>query len=317
MIQKNANTFLLIALFCVSFLSYAQDDGMVLLEDADDKLIKFENHYFEALKYKAIGNYTRAITELEKCQQLFTDDVAIDFEFSKNYFALNKYLEAELYIEKSLKSEPENFWFLVQAKKVYLKQFNYTKAIDVQQKIIKQKPALTDDLVLIYIQANEREKARKLIDKLTAEGRTSFKLKGYQKVLSKYNPPKNSIAVKTTGDVHQLKKIYASNKDFKILKEILVQDFVLNNFDELYKYSSEGLELFPAQPLVYLMNGRTFIAKKKHKKAISIFIEGLDFLMENPQQEIEFYKELVVCYRVIGEDKLAETYENKIEKLSK
>ena len=82
---------------------------MTLLKDSDDELIKFENHYFEALKYKAIGNYTRAIVELEKCQQLFPNDVSVDFEFSKNYFELNKLLEAELYIEKSLKSSPDNF----------------------------------------------------------------------------------------------------------------------------------------------------------------------------------------------------------------
>ena len=185
MIIKSANTFLLLALFCVSFLSYGQDDGLTLLEDDDDKLIKFENHYFEALKYKAIGNYTRAITELEKCQQLFADDVAVDFEFSKNYFALNKYLEAELYIEKSLKADTDNYWFLVQAKKVYLKQFDYTNAIEIQQKIILQKPAHSEDLVLIYIQANEREKAQELIDELASQGISSSKLRALS-IFSEY-----------------------------------------------------------------------------------------------------------------------------------
>lgn len=316
---KSANTLLFLALFCASFLSYGQDDGLTLLKDDDDNLIKFENHYFEALKYKAIGNYTRAITELEKCQQLFKDDVAVDFEFSKNYFALNKLLEAELYIEKSLKSEPDNFWFLEQAKKVYLKQFNYLKAIEVQQKIILQKPTLSEDLVLIYIQANEREKAQKLIDDLGLRGITSSKLRHYQKVItrgSESNPTKNKTLSKNTGSLTELKKTYTSNKNFKILKEILIQDFGNSNFEEVYKHSSEGLELFPAQPYVYLMNGKALINQKKYTEAIDVLINGLDFLIDDTAQEKEFYQNLILCYTEISDEKSVDEYQKKLNKLN-
>ncbi|PCI10193.1 MAG: hypothetical protein COB73_03860 [Flavobacteriaceae bacterium] len=317
---KSANTFLLLALFCASFLSYSQDDGLTLLKDDDDKLIKFENHYFEALKYKAIGNYTRAITELEICQQLFKDDVAVDFEFSKNYFALNKYLEAALYIEKSLKSEPENFWFLVQAKKVYLKQFNYTKAIAIQQKMIKQKPVLADDLVLIYIQANEQEKARNLLDDLTSQGITSSKLRHYQKIVDKrkvVKKPKKKAVSEDVGNLVELKKVYESNKDFKILKEVLSQEFAANNFDEIYNYSLEGLELFPAQPYVYLMYGKALINQKKYNKAIDVLESGLDFLIDDITQEKEFYQDLILCYTAISDEKLVNKYQQKLNNLKK
>lgn len=319
MIKKSANTFLLLALFCASFLSYGQDEGLTLLEDDDDKLIKFENHYFEALKYKAIGNYTRAITELEKCQQLFADDVAVDFEFSKNYFALNKYLEAQLYIEKSLDSNPKNFWFLVQAKKVYLKQFNYTKAIDTQQKIILQKPSLSEDLVLIYIQANERKLAQELIDKLTLQGISSSKLRDYQSVLTRNNQSKkidNKIVVNDSSSLSQLKKEYILTKDFKILKEILIQEFANTNFEEIYKYSSEGMELFPAQSYVYLMNGSALVNQKKYTEAIDVLVSGLDFLIDDAEQEKEFYRELIVCYKAISDEKSVEKYQQKLNKIS-
>ncbi len=317
---KSANTFLFLALFCVSFLSYCQDDGLTLLKDADDNLIKFENHYFEALKYKAIGNYTRAIIELEKCQQLFTDDVAVDFEFSKNYFALNKYLEAQLYIEKSLKSDPKNFWFLEQAKKVYLKQYDYPKAIEIQQKMIQQKPEFTEDLVLIYIKANERDKAQKLIDKLASDGISSSKLRSYQEAIFRYKQQNQSIKnipVKEVGSLDKLKKVYTSNKDFKILKEILTQEFDNANFDEIYKYSIEGLELFPAQPFVYLTNGKALIEQQKYNEAIDVLINGLDFLIDDTVLEIEFYNQLIFCYQKNNDSKNVEKYQFKIEKLKK
>ena len=320
MIKKSANTFLILALFCASFLSYAQDDGLTLLKDDDDKLIKFENHYFEALKYKAIGNYTRAIIELEKCQQLYADDLAVDFEFSKNYLALNKLLEAQLYIEKSLTEDPKNIWFLVQAKKVYLKQFNYTKAIEIQQEIILQKPAFREDLVLIYIQANERSKAQSLINELIFLGITSSKLRHYQKVIAnnkesnKVNKDSITIEIK---DIDGLKKKYVSNKDFKILKEILAQEFGSTNFDEVYKYSSEGLELFPAQPYVYLMNGSALINQKKYNKAIDVLVNGLDFLIDDTKLEREFYQELIVCYKAISDEISVGKYQEMLKKLNK
>ncbi|MDC9721617.1 MAG: hypothetical protein PSN34_02430 [Urechidicola sp.] len=319
MIKKSANTFLLLALFCASFLSYGQDEGLTLLEDDDDKLIKFENHYFEALKYKAIGNYTRAITELEKCQQLFADDTAIDFEFSKNYFALNKYLEAQLYIEKSLDSDPENFWFLEQAKKVYLKQFNYAKAIDTQQKIILQKPSLSEDLVLIYIQANKREKAQELIDELSSQGITSSKLKFYQSILIENIQLKkldNSIEAYIIVGLDEIKKSYASKKEFKNLREILLREFNNTNFEEVYKYSVEGIELFPAQSYVYLMNGSALANQKKYTEAIDVLVSGLDFLIDDAEQEKEFYRELIVCYKAISDEKSVEKYQQKLKKLN-
>ena len=194
--KRSTNTVLFLILFCVSFLSHAQDDGLLFLKDADDNHIKFENHFFEALKYKAIGNHTWAITELEKSQQLFSDEVAVDFELSKNYFALGKLNETELYIEKALQVESTNFWLLSHAKKIYLRQFNYTKAIEVQQKMIMQKPALSEDLVLIYIKANQREKAQKLIDDLAEEGITSSKFKRYQNVISNYKKTEKKSLVK-------------------------------------------------------------------------------------------------------------------------
>lgn len=319
MIKKSANTLLLLALFCASFLSFGQDEGLTLLEDDDGKLIKFENHYFEALKYKAIGNYTRAITELEKCQQLFADDVAVDFEFSKNYFALDKYLEAQLYIEKSLTTDSENFWFLIQAKKVYLKQFNYTKAIEIQQKIILQKPSLSEDLVLIYIQANERKLAQELIDKLTLKGISSSRLRHYQSVLSKNNQLKkidDKVVVNDSSSLSQLKIDYKSNKDFKILKEVLFQEFNNTNFEEVYKYSVEGMELFPAQAYVYLMNGSALANQKKYTEAIDVLVSGLDFLIDDTEQEKEFYRELIVCYKAISDKKLVEKYQLRLKKLN-
>ncbi len=316
---KSANILLVIALFCASFLSFSQDEGMLLLKDSDDNRIKFESHFYDALKYKAIGNYTRAITELEKCQQIVTDDVSIDFEFSKNYFMLNKYAEAALYIEKALNIESKNYWYLVQAKKVYLKQFDYSKAISVQKKMIILRPNLKEDLVLVYILANERREAQDLIDELISKGITSSKLRNYQKALLNYRNRNTVTKVVSTKNapIEMLKESFKSKKQFDVLKAILMFEFSEENNKELLNFSEQGMELFPAQPLVYLMYGRALNIVKKYNEAIDVLNNGFDFIVDDMLLEADFYEELGKSYDGLNQPKNAKMNREKSSQLRK
>jgi predicted Zn-dependent protease len=306
-------------LVCVFSISYSQDDSLTLLEDSDDVLIKFENHYFEALKYKAIGNNSLAIIELEKCQQLFPNDKSVDFEFSKNYFGLRKYIEAELYIDKALQQDSDNYWFLELAKKIQLKQYNYSKAIELQQKIIIQNPKATEDLVLIYIQASEREKAQKLIDELELKGLGSSRLTRFKKTISNRNKneTKQKIVETENASLEDLKESFKNSKQFDILKKILEEEFNLKNSEGLYNYSSQGLELFPAQPYVYLMNGKALISQEKYKDAIDVLMSGIDFVIDDREMMVQCYQQLAIGYEAIGKNKKAEDYRNLAIELRK
>lgn len=319
--NKSVNIILFIAFFCASFLSFSQnDEWLTLLKSSDDDIIKIENHYYEALKYKAIGNYTRAITELEKCQQLLlSDEPSVDFEFSKNYFFLNKFDGAALYIEKALKNNPTNYWFLEHAKKVYLKQYNYPKVIEIQQKIIELKPARKEDLVLIYILANEREKAQNLINEFNSVGITSFKLRSYQKAITNYRNRNTVQKVVTKKDLSivELKESFKSEKQFDVLKEILIHEYNNGNEKELHEFSEEGMELFPAQPFVYLMNGRSLNFQKKYNEAIDVLNSGIDFIADDKTLEADFYEQLAVIYDHLNQFQKAQKNRDKSSKLRK
>ena len=311
----------MISILCCAFCnSFGQvDEGMEILEDSDDVRIKFENHYYEALKYKAIGNYSRAITELEKCQQLDANDASVAFEFSKNYYLLNKFNESRLYIDSALNLEPKNYWYLEQAKKVYLKQYEYPSAINIQQKIIEQKPSKKEDLVLIYILANERENAQSLLDELNAAGIRSSKLRNYQNAIKNYkrNQTSNSPVTTTKMSTKDLKESFSANKQFEVLKQILILEFAGGNRAELEKYSTEGMALFPAQPLVYLMHGRVLNFNEKFKEAISTLEMGMDFLIEDNMLQADFYESLSNSYLGLQQTKKAEEFRVKSNELRK
>ena len=321
MFKQSTNFYFFLVLFCASFLSFSQvDEGMTLLKDADDKQIKFENHYFEALKYKAIGNYTRAITELEKCQQLFSDDKSVVFELSKNYFFLNKTDEAALYIENALEKDSKNYWLLEHAKKVYSRQYNYQKSIAIQERIVAQNVNKTEDLVLMYLQAREYDKAKKLISKLESNQQNSSRLTRYKLLVSERD--KKSVVVKqiTTSNTNslsleELKKTFKDSQQYKTLKEILIKEFTNNNFDNLLIISNKGLELFPAQPMVYLMNAKALIHVKKYNDAIDVLNNGIDFVVDDLNLEIDFYEQFIQCYKALNQDKESKKYLEKVNRL--
>lgn len=308
-----------LVLLCAFSISYSQDEGLLLLKDSENVLIKFENNYFEALKYKAIGNNSRAITELEKCQQLFPNDKSVDFEFAKNYLALKKNLEAELYIEKALNQDPENYWYIDLAKKIQMAQYNYTKAIEFQQKLILQKPKVKEDLVLIYILANEFKKAENLVEQLESDGLTTSRLSRFKKTIAyrNHNPTKQKVVETKKSSLKELKESFKNEKQFDILKKIIKEENLLKNFEELYNYSTQGIELFPAQPYVYLINGEILIRQEKYKEAIDVLISGIDFVIDDKEMMVQFYQQLAIANEKIGKASEAKDYRKRALEIRK
>jgi tetratricopeptide (TPR) repeat protein len=321
MINRSANIYTLLLIFCASLFSFSQDEGLILLKDADDNQIKFENHYFESLKYKAIGNFTRAIIELENCQELFTDNKSIAFELSKNYFKLQKYGEAELYINKALEIDSENYWFLQHLKQVYLKQYNLQKAIEIQQKINLQNPKETEKLIPLFIQSKEFYKASKLVTDLESRGFKSSKLDRYKQVIESHlNKSKRIKTPKLKGELNtltELKESFKNDKKYSMLLEILKQELINSNFDNLLVYSNEGLDLFPAQPTIYLINGKTLNTLKKYSEAIDVLNNGIDFVIDDVSLKADFHEQLAISFEALNLFEKANKHREKVKVLRK
>ena len=91
--------------FC-SF-SIAQNNNV-----AEENALKFQTYFFEALKQKAIKNYNKAIENLEKCYELDSTNMAVQFELSKNNLLLSNYYEAEIFIDQALNKHVDNIYLL-------------------------------------------------------------------------------------------------------------------------------------------------------------------------------------------------------------
>nr|WP_298991361.1 hypothetical protein [uncultured Polaribacter sp.] len=278
-----------------------------LTEEAE---LKFQQYFFKALSQKSIGNYSKAIENLEDCNQILQENTAVFFEFSKNYLALNKTLLAKEYINRALVKKPDNIWMLKHLVEIYVKERNYSKAIDVQQKVIAQNPKGKEYLVRLFLYNREYKKAVDLMNALEKDKALSTSLKMLKQSLE----ARKNIGVKTESpnDVSTLKKSFENEKSYKTLEKIL--KLSNDNINDLLKYSKLGIELYPSQSFVYLINGKALNMQKEYKNALLILQNGIDFVIED-NMEIDFYKEIAKAYKGLGNIDQENKYIKKAKQL--
>ena len=281
--------------------------------------INFQTFFFEALQQKSIGNYDKAVFALEACNDIDKNNVAVLFELSKNYALLIKYTEAEYYILKGLEIEPVNLYMLRQLMEIKTKQNDYLGAIKVQKRIVDLKPEEESDLVILYIKAGEIENAIELLKKLDDQNKLPRGLEPLKESLLQEEGPIETISEPIIVEspkrqVDLLKEDYLLNKEYSSLEALLTKQYDSKEFIDLLKDSEEGLSLFPAQPFLYLMNGRAKNSLRQYKEALSILEEGLDYIIEDDELVAAFYQELSLSYKALGNNKKAsELYKKSIE----
>jgi tetratricopeptide (TPR) repeat protein len=103
--------------------------------------------------------------------------------------------------------------------------------------------------------------------------------------------------------------------DFKLLKDVVLLQLNIKDYNAVIKNSERALELYPAQPILYLVNGVANNSLGDSKKAIESLEMGLDFLIDNTTMEADFYSELSIAYRVLNNISKSETFAKKAQAL--
>jgi predicted Zn-dependent protease len=295
------------------FISLGQDSIPAPKDLSEEKELNFQQFFFKALSEKSITNYEKAIAHLQKCDEILPNSVSVLFEFSKNYLFLNKTFEAKEYILKALKQQPDNVWMLTHLVEVYKKERDFGKAVEIQRKVVKQQPRAREALVYLLLQNREYESTLALMNELEAEVGLSRNLKRLKKSLEKRKPTlvKKDDPTDLKGLVEHFKKEPSS---FEILKKLLEkaskEDKAIFN-----TYSKEAISLFPAQPLAYLMRGKSLNYQKLYTQSLTILQSGIDFVIDNPKMEANFYEEMAVAYTGLKNTAKANELKNKAKKL--
>jgi tetratricopeptide (TPR) repeat protein len=304
-----------VSLFSLFFLfnavsAFAQDSIPLAADFTEEKELKFQEFFFNALSQKSIGNYQKALENLESCNQLLPNNTAVFFEFSKNHLYLNNILLAKEYISRAIEQDPENSWMQRHLVEIFVKERNFSEAIKIQQKLIALAPKENEYLVALYYQNSDYKKAASLLNTLEKKGFISSNLREIKERLEKQKEAK----VPQAAVFQNMYLKFETDKTYVVLKQIL--EDAKNKPTLLIKYSEEGVALFPAQPFVYLINGSALNRKGAYKKALEILQNGVDFVIEDAM-EIAFYKEMVIAYKGLGNKVEEKRYLEKFKKLEK
>ena len=294
--------------FLISLKSYTQDSLSLAIDFTEEKELKFQQFLFTALSQKSIGNYQKAIENLESCNQILPNNKSVFFEFSKNYLYLNNTLLAKEYINRAIIQDSKNIWMQKHLVKVFEKENNFFEAIKIQQKIIVLNPKENKNLILLYLKNKDYKKALSFIKTLEEDNLLSSDLKTIKEHLEKTNYSEIQ-KVKVPKDIY---KRFETEKTYTVLKQILLA--TKDKPKLLLKYSKEGIALFPAQPFVYLINGSTLNVNREFKKALEILQNGIDFVIEDAMEAL-FYKEMALAYKGLNNKVEERRYMEKYRKL--
>ncbi|MGL2962690.1 tetratricopeptide repeat protein [Flavobacterium sp. RSB2_4_14] len=127
---------------------------------------KFQNYFYESLKQKSIENYDKALEALQQCKELEPNNAVVYFELGKNYLSQKKYKDAYDNFEKVTQMDPKNRWAWVGMYDVCYATHDYNQAIVVVEKLVEFKEDYKEDLVSLYMNTQQFDKALELINEL-------------------------------------------------------------------------------------------------------------------------------------------------------
>lgn len=104
--------------------------------------------------------------------------------------------------------------------------------------------------------------------------------------------------------------------DFKLITTILLLQIETQDFKEAEKLSAGSLDLFPSQPILYLLNGVSNLNLNNISKAKTMFETGLDYLIDDPKMERDFYLQLSKAYEVEGNNQKATELLNRANSMT-
>jgi tetratricopeptide (TPR) repeat protein len=112
------------------------------------------------------------------------------------------------------------------------------------------------------------------------------------------------------------KKAYKTeNQNFSLIKQILLLQIEVNQYTDALKLSDEGIEIYPAQPILYLLNGVTLNALNRPKEAIDTLEMGIDYIIEDAKMEKDFYLQLSQAHLALNNLDKAKAFKTKASKL--
>ncbi len=105
--------------------------------------------------------------------------------------------------------------------------------------------------------------------------------------------------------------------NFDLLRKTLLLQLDLLKLENALKLSEQAIEIFPAQPILYLIQGAALNKQKEFTEAAEILTFGLDYLIDDQKMTAEFYDQLSIAYTGLGNAQKATEFNEKATQIKK
>ena len=290
MLNKKHIAFIVFLLFSFGNQLFAQQNP----EDIALEENKTEDYFFEALAQRGIENYDKAIVAIQKCLEKEPKNPAFLYELGKNQLDAKDYVAAEITFKSAVEIDNKQRWYWNGLYDVYYETKNFDKAIGVVQKLIEFDPNMREDLVSLYMNTDQKEKALYLLKEMEASSHLTKTMEFYKLKLEsskEFASPKKETLEKGIKEHPKYEQNYIDlislylsfnqeEKAFEVArvleKEIPNSDWAHVSLVKFYLASNDGINASKSMFKV-LMNSKIDL-KIKHR----VFNEFLIFAVKNP-----------------------------------
>lgn len=306
------------------------------------------NHHYElAQLYFGQGRLKDCLTQLNLIEKTVGINEELSAQKKDIYLMLNDLDGAERELQKLCDADPDNIEFLGILAQFYVGNDMpemaiacYTKMIDIDP----TDPRAHLDLANIYRQQDEWAKSYEnlkiaiasptlpvdnkiqvlysffqLSDRDTTMANMGYELLEISIAATPNEPKLYAMLADYLGREGKLaesrnnlrKATRLGANQIQIWTQILLLDAELNQNDSLAADGEVFIELYPNQPMGYLMGGTGYLFLHMYQNGIELLEAGLDFVLDNPELEEQFYISLADGYHRLNNHKKSDDYFNK------
>lgn len=315
------------------------------------KLIPFDEDYKEDLAnlYARTKQYQEALEQLDELDAIWGESEIRNALRSEIYRATGDTKGAISNLEQKIDNNPKNEREYLNLIFLYSDQGNKEKAFTTAKNLLKTNP--NSELVHLALykfysdsgQYEESMKSMKIVfTSNQVDKETKYRVLGdfiqfvnqnpqyeadLENVVSLFSEENGGKVYEKIGDyfVQKSKKeealhyyeigIALTPDNYNLLKNTLLLQLDFKKNTEAANLSAKGLEIFPAQALLYLLNGVANNSLQKSDLAVESLENGLDFVLDDPQMERDFYHQLNLAYTAKGDSKKAKAFADKANQI--
>lgn len=236
--QRKYLKYLAISLFLIFFASntnsFAQEEEMTFheLEPEDDE---FQDAFFAAIRYKAIGNYKLALQALDKAEREAEKQKekleAIGFERAQNHYYLNEYQESIILLEELLETNKrrEVLDWLYQS---YMEVRDYKNAKKTITELLGFSEVYLPNFYLLYIEmTHEPKEALHVLNKIREINKNTKQVGFYKELINEVLDEKEVVTTHKDSRTYEkeIQKLQGFLKqeqweDLQMYMELLLQE---------------------------------------------------------------------------------------------